>query len=393
MIRVRLSNICNLLLLLFMIMVTLGAYFETNVLLVALFICITGFIALINWKRVIESLKSPIVKYWWIFVLVTIASMVFNGTGVNKFIFAEISIFFIVYILVTLGDDASFYRLLRDFILLLSILTCVTYVLGLDFFASIKAGTPYVTLDLKTGGMASIFEFRHYYACYLAIALLATLRYPFPNKISQWSSILIFSINIFLTSTRTIWFALLVLIIFNTRLKNKFEIRRNIVYTTLILSPIFIFVMATSDLFSNVWLRLTQIFETEQNFGGVRLYTLTNGIMFILQNWPRYFFLGGGPGFAMVWLNLNPYGFWTNAIDSQYVTIFMDFGIFGLVTFLIPILYKIFNKRKDIEQFHRHSMFILAFSSLFFEVIGATSSIFVLWMTVFLSGIKINQDL
>lgn len=392
MIRFRLSNICDFLLLLFMIMVTLGAYFETNVLLVALFIGIAGFIALINWKKVIESLNSPIVKYWWIFVFVTIISSVFNGAGANKFIFAEISIFFIVFILIILGDSNSFYRLFRNFILILSLLTFITYFIGLDFFSSIKEGTPYVTLDLKTGGMASIFEFRHYYACYLAIALLSTLRYPFPNKVLQWSSLLILSINIFLTSTRTIWFALLVLIIFKIKLKNKFVIKRNIIYTTLILVPFLIFIITTSDIFSNVWLRLIQIFESDQNFGGVRLYTLTNGTMYILQNWPRYFFLGGGPGFAMYWLKLNPFGFWTNAIDSQYVTIFMDFGILGLISFLIPIFYIVLTKYRELESFHRDSMLIMAFSSLFFEIIGSTTSIFVLWMTVFLSATLKKND-
>ena len=240
--------------------------------------------------------------------------------------------------------------------------------------------------------MASIFEFRHYYACYLAIALLSTLRYPFPNKVLQWSSLLILSINIFLTSTRTIWFALLVLIIFKIKLKNKFVIKRNIIYTTLILVPFLIFIITTSDIFSNVWLRLIQIFESDQNFGGVRLYTLTNGTMYILRNWPRYFFLGGGPGFAMYWLKLNPFGFWTNAIDSQYVTIFMDFGILGLISFLIPIFYIVLTKYRELESFHRDSMLIMAFSSLFFEIIGSTTSIFVLWMTVFLSATLKKND-
>ncbi|MCR5052715.1 hypothetical protein MK549_06565 [Streptococcus gallolyticus subsp. gallolyticus] len=261
-------------------------------------------------------------------------------------------------------------------------MTIITYFSGFDFFSTLKTGTSYTTVDVATGGIASIFEFRHYYALYISIALLTQIRFPFANKLLNGLSLLLLVANIFLTSTRTIWFALAMLYFWSKRRRMRFVVSKNKVIFIFVLLFSVLLVFPNTDIFKQVWSRILQIFDSSQDVGGVRIYTLTEGTSYIFQNWQQYLLLGGGTGFSMEWLRQNPYGYWVNAIDNQYVTIFMNFGAIGLLIFIVPILMNLYRRLKNIDWLYSSSMFLLLFSMFFFEIIGSTSSVFVLFIIV-----------
>lgn len=382
-IKFNLSDIVSHLLLLFIILITIGAYLETNVQLIEMYILISIFLILLKPRLVMKNFQKPIVIYWMGFIAVVLLSNICNNQLLgNKFITACISVFFIIFVFSNYWETENVFKIIRNFILVLCIMTIITYFSGFDFFSTLKTRTSYTTVDVATGGIASIFEFRHYYALYISIALLTQIRFPFANKLLNGLSLLLLVANIFLTSTRTIWFALAMLYFWSKRRRMRFVVSKNKVIFIFVLLFSVLLVFPNTDIFKQVWSRILQIFDSSQDVGGVRIYTLTEGTSYIFQNWQQYLLLGGGTGFSMEWLRQNPYGYWVNAIDNQYVTIFMNFGAIGLLIFIVPILMNLYRRLKNIDWLYSSSMFILLFSMFFFEIIGSTSSVFVLFIIV-----------
>ena len=154
--------------------------------------------------------------------------------------------------------------------------------------------------------------------------------------------------NIVLTYTRNTWLAFAFGLAIYVWKEKKQKIKSKILlYMMAVLLCLFLIVI----LFPEVWLpvieniieRSTQAKLTTSTYlyGGVRGYTVTFGVQYILKNWKQYLFLGGGNGFALMWLKENPYGLykeWDAAIDVQYVTVLMDTGIIGLAFIIILIV-------------------------------------------------------
>lgn len=137
--------------------------------------------------------------------------------------------------------------------------------------------------------------------------------------------------------------------------------------------------------------RFSEIFTSELDFGGVRGYTLINGISYMFLKAPWLLVLGGGGGFALQWLRENPFYYWSAAIDNQYVTTFMDYGFLGF-SILFALMYNVskiifLGFKEGSRVVFALCFFTIGVSMLFFEIFGTTSSILVLW-TICLCNIE-----
>ena len=401
--RIHLSKIVNIMLLLLLTFIALGAYWETNSITIFVFLIAAIILFISNPKLVMGALfrhKSAI--YWSVLIIVSfISTVLMRGSFALSTVYIELSIFFIVFTFTRYWEPVSFFCLFRYFILILSIISLFGYIAGIDFFLFLKAGTGYSSIDLKVGGgISTVFEYRHYYGVYLIVAFFIQVMMPFKKFANNFVAVMCFVLNILLTYTRNTWITLclcgLIAVFHNYRgkIKKKYIYRFLIVLlVVVILSGLFIEIAV--PMIRNVLKRMADAFDTtNSDFGGARGYSIIHGTLYILRRWLKYIWIGGGSGFAMSWLKANPYEWWTAAIDCQYVTTFMDVGLLGLIILIWILVYSIRNFgciKSSIEKLICMSLFSIGVSMFFFEVIGTCTSVFILW-NICLCGLSLEKQ-
>lgn len=395
MIKVNKSSLVDISIFMFPILVAISNYFGKEQLIILLYTLISSILFLFKPIEICEYyLKS---KIPFLFILCTlslgVSTLIFSRFNSIGNYLSQCALLFDVLTLVYFGDVKNVLRILSSLSIILSYISLVGYILNIDIFGFIKANSNYLSIDSSIGGgISTIFEFRHYYAVFLILAILYTLYFHRDNIISI--SVLI--INLLLTYTRNSWIVCIFcifLLVWKGR-RNRIQIKKNwfILMILMILTAVifcFVFQKSLLPIFNNITSRLHLIFENEttDDILGARGYSLQFGIGYIIQH-PIYWILGGGNQFAMQWLKSNPYYYWTSAIDNQFVTTFMNQGLIGICLFfkIIIEVWKVFKQHSSkMVQMISLSTISLFMSMMFFEVIGISKSIFILFLLLICS--------
>jgi hypothetical protein len=335
-------------------------------------------------------------KLWLIYLGVGLFSTLINGRIFNdKSLYINLCFLFIALSISGYTSDKSFCKNFIYVLSFISILNIVSYIFHIDIFGFLKSGTPYLTDDERSEGLAAFFEYRHYYSVLLSCAFFMNLYYFVGRKKKIIGLILL--VSLYLTYTRSAWIAFMFAgIIFIYKEKKQFNnwswinlksiLMIGIICTSLIVIQIS-FPTLSIPIIGKVLERIAEARFTTSTYmyGGVRGYVWIEGIRNILINWKKYLLFGGGNGYALSWLSANPYGDygeWTAAIDVQYITVFMDTGIAGLFC----VLALVWNTLKKclLGTVNRRFVFLLSMvimfiSFLFFDVFGTCTSIFAFW--------------
>lgn len=401
MIKIKKNSIFNILLFMFPILIAISNYTNNEEVVVILYTLISATLFLLSPKESFGYLVNTKAAFWLFicYIFLGISTVIFFRFSYLANFLHQTFMLFDVIILMRFGDIKKILKLFYILSLILSYLSLIGYVLGIDIFAPIKLNSDYLSIDLSIGGgISTIFEFRHYYAAFLTIALFYL--FYFPSK-SFWKNFLNFvalSLNLLLTYTRNSWIACIVCILFIIARNGQwnFKIGRNyailgIVALVSVLLLGLCFSGVLIPVFQNVFSRFTLIFEndTTTDILGARGYSIQYGTKYILKHL-KYFILGGGSQFAIEWLKNNPYYYWTSAIDNQYVTIFMNQGIVGIILFFKVIAETVRIFREDdtkLLQLISISVISLFISMMFFEILGIAKSIYVLFL-ILISGLN-----
>ncbi|MHC5247726.1 O-antigen ligase family protein [Enterococcus sp. LJL90] len=406
--KISLGTVVNFILLSFPILVAFGSYKQINSYIIIVYLAISLFLLVMKNDGFTKGfVKNKLSLVWTSFIALTFFSTIFmKRTGNIITSLNEICVFLIVYILTRYWNPKKYLIYFKNIILVLSIISIVGYIFNIDFFSVLKSGTVYYSVDLNVGGgISTIFEYRHFYGVFLTISLIIQYYFSFHNIYLDFFVNSIFLFNVLLTYTRNIWVTLVICFFFllikhfRPKLKVKY-----IVYFYLVLFAIVLGVVFLKDSLSTVIInsldRILAIFDYQSTstasvpiFGGVRGYTLIYGTRYIFTRGILYILFGGGSGFALNWLEQNPYNWWDAAIDNQYVTILMDTGIAGLLLIILmfSIILSSFWKSKDsLQSVFSLSLIALFIAMYFFELLGTMSSAFVVF-NIFVCGLLGNN--
>lgn len=218
-------------------------------------------------------------------------------------------------------------------------------------------------------------------AVFMVFFWLSLLYSPFKNKILNMFFGLSIIISILGTQSRSSWIAFIcvTLLALKKRIKT-YQFKKNDFYGGIILLILCIVVI-----YSN-WERLHAVFNlwwmrwvTGLNVTNASNYNRVTMIRNGLSDWMRASFIqklfGGGASYAIDYLKDYAIRGWNTAVDNQYLTILMNFGLVGEVLFLY-LAYKICiitlkSKNSKIEFWGLAciSMFI---STFFYEMLSWT---------------------
>lgn len=396
MIRVSLRRICSILLATFIIAPDIGAIYRLNNEVTIMYALMATILFLLGLK--LRKINIKFNKVLMLMVVYIVGSSISTYMFIDKNqgflgILCSIAYLYIAFVLSSLCDRTLFIKYVQKLMILLAYISLVSKVIGMDFFGIIKKGSIFTSIDPITGGISAIFEFRHYYGVFLMVTLISLILMPLRKKLTNTINISVIVINIILTYTRNIWIATGIVLILLFFKYYRFKITETgVLLGTLSLALcvvcFIIFRNQIDSILGAISARIDEITNAKNTYGGiggVRGYTFTYGTKFILENWREYLLLGGGQGFAIMWLAANPYGQWkewTSAIDVQYVSTFMNSGLVGIVClfWIILIAIKMYIKQSDAKRtIFSLSIIGISISIIFFDIIGIPNSVFALW--------------
>lgn len=395
-IRYSKKNMMSWLAISFIALIAVGAYFQINMYVICIYILISIPLFITNLKLVFNNLKrNSLVRIWMLYILVGLASTLYYGRlFLNNSVFVDLSFFFIALSVAACTDRKIFYQNFIKFMSILSVLVLIAQITHVDFFGMLKAGSEYSAGDIfRGGGVSALFEYRHYYGIMLNCAFFMNLYYGKEKRKFLTSCILVS--NIILTYTGNTWLAFAFgLAIYGWKEKKQKIKSKKILYVVAVLLCLFLIIVlfpeAWFPVLENIIRRFTDAKLTTSTYlyGGVRGYVMICGTQYILKNWKKYLFFGGGNGFALMWLKENPYGLykeWTAAIDVQYITVLMNTGIIGLALIVMLIVTEIrtyISDNQNSDFLTSIIIIVMCVSFCFFDVFNTCTSIYAFWIFI-----------
>ncbi len=390
-------------LILFMLLVTLGSYVKIKFVVIIVYLVITAFLSLMHPRKMASDfVHSPVMICWVIYCVVGFISTVFIEHETDLYIVqTQLSFTFILFVLTRYAEPGVFLRMFRLMMLVLSGAAFFQEITGIFLFRFLKEGTPFPYVDLWSLGISSLFEYRHYFGCYLLLAFFSVIYYPEKKMLYNLLYGAVFTVAIVLTYTRCIWIAFaagivaVVIRAVGDRIRQKGK-REKKTFKPVLLIPIllsaallvllsFVFRKNILSVFANIKLRLVSALDPTSDSVRNRLFSVQHGTAYLLSDWQRNIWIGMGYGSPLRWLQTAEGASFRDAIDCQYVQTFMETGLIGLGSLIAMTVYSVsyFFRAPDRKSILFSLGFLMmAMAYFFFEVIVVSSSVFALWSLI-----------
>jgi len=285
----------------------------------------------------------------------------------------------------------KFFSLYRNFMLLCSCLGLFEFITKKQVYMKLIHSAD-ILRNFETMGDITLKEYRTmlffmhpiHYSMLLLCGGIALYYMPYKFKILNIAAYLLFFLNIVFTQSRTSWILAIVavLMIFSKKKikqKKTFDISLKKILISIgiiILIAVVIILFMVLPVFEEareIILKRTINNDSKSPYGA-RLSNLSILGQIYQRYGLRFFFFGGGNGFAICYLRVHPtMSGWVKAIDNQFLTVMIDFGIFGFCTFMTFFGYAFYLFYKNDIQTRDISyiiLFLILFSGFSYEVIG-----------------------
>lgn len=335
--------------------------------------------------------KNSIMKIWSLFLIYSLAiSIIIDFTYVSAYqgiIYKEIGMTFICFFAAQYVNHDYFLKAARNIGIVLSVIGDIEYVTKNSIFLRFITVESRQIMISQLGSSAARVRtvFIHPVICAVFTAffwiclLYAPFKEPFKNVLSAISII----ICILGTQSRSSWIALVcvtVIYLLKRLTVYRFRFKRNNIYlcgVICILSAVIIYfnwqnISSALSVFYERWMASFNISHVGNHN---RLTMIKMGIRDWKDAGVVQKVFGGGASYAINYLRQHSIGGWSTAVDNQYLTILMDFGVIGEIVFLYLVcrVFILTVKSKNImTEFYGMVLISLFISTFFYEMLSWT---------------------
>ncbi|MCI9462447.1 MAG: O-antigen ligase family protein [Lachnospiraceae bacterium] len=352
---------------------------------------IIGFIYWIWNKRKIRMLSYPALIYFLFIIYRIVLSLLVSGgmvDNIKTILYKELGMFLLCVLLVQGCSRLPIIKRIRDFGVVVSILGCYELVTHSSIFL------PYITVEsriyIQTLGTAktrvqTIFMHPTICGVFMIITWFCVLFIPYKKNWKNYLSKFFVFLCLLGTQSRSCWIAFFVvnvLYMWKNYKTNKIYLNKNhffhicifLIFTVILA---FIFREYIIKVFQTVVKRWLDGMDSN-NAGNYNRVTM---IKMGLHEWGNLDILrkifGAGNGYAYQLLLSNPIRGWRGAVDNQYLTVLLDFGLVGffLLIFLAGYIFiKTIRSSDSTYQFFGLCLLSMFISGFFYEMFS--------WITV-----------
>lgn len=351
------------------------------------------------------TMKNPS-SYWLLIIIYIFITTVINYLIEQNYlnsVYQCVIIFLVPYIsiknIISKCDSSFFLNLIKVFISIICLIGVIEYIFKIQPYTNIITNQ-YALNNYNLYGNVNdaaysyrttlIFYHPIFYSALLGGGISIFLYKPYKNKVINYFFCALLFINLILTKSRTGWIiAFIVIFLYlidvNRKIITKKTILNVVKYLLLSLLLLIVVLIINSSLMSNITSiiveRLTQV--STGVAAGARLANLSLIHLSLKNNGIMNLLIGGGRNFSVNLLANNPQiNGWTNAIDNQFLTIFLDYGVIGMLAvlyFYYKIIKVFWNHKSTDDAIISSFILSIAVGSLFFDFLNL-NTIYILFL-------------
>lgn len=343
-----------------------------------------------NFNKVGIDIELSKDQFWWVIFIsytfiISFINQKINLANVNlvRNIISYFLAFLAIYSFSRFCNLEKFIKIYRNFFAVCSILGVIEIISRRSLFSNWLESSNAIDLfnefNINSGLYRVTLFFYHpiYYGILLTVFLIFIILNPYRSRILQYLFIFLGMINLIYTQSRSSWVTLLLCLFiyfFKSSISlNKLKVKALTKYVCMFIGVVVI-ISIIAILFSKLTANILYIFssrlsEATSNTNNART---ANWALVQYSNTPFLKLFGGGDGYATSMLHLHPqFMGWTQAVDNQYLTFYMDYGLVGIGIFLIFMfnVFKSFIITEDkLKIAVLLSIIAIFISSFFYEV-------------------------
>lgn len=337
-------------------------------------------------KRKLKVPTKAVLLYLFFIIYRIICSLIMSGGEINNIksiFYKELGMLFVCWFLIEGYSKISIIKKIRNFGFVMAILGCYEFVTHSAVFMKVVAveSRMYMQINIGTSSMRVRSIFLHPTICgvFMTLAWLCVLFMPYKKN---WLNYLA-KITIFLcllgTQSRSNWIAFVIINLLYIWKKYKkkgisFE-KKDIVRAVILLVTTLIIAIIFNEYIRNIYQLVINRWIAGLDSNNAGNYNRVTMIKMGLEEWinfgiPEKIF-GAGSGYAKAFLLKHPIRGWNSAVDNQYLTVLLDFGLLGLIFFLCLAGYifrKVMVDDNEINQLCGLSLLSMFISTFFYEM-------------------------
>ncbi len=341
------------------------------------------------WKSKRLKQFTPLFLTYLFFITYRIVlSLMISGEGIKSIFYKELGMLFLCTLMLGENTKIDVIKRVRDFGFINALLGCY------EFFTHSSIFLPYIavksrmfTQSLGTYRTRVQSVFMHPIICgvFMVVVWLCVLFFPYRKQLLNYLA----RISIFLcllgTQSRSSWIAFVLvntIYIIKKRKGKGIRLKKSnvaqacaVVFLTLIIVIIF------NEYIKHICQIVVSRWMSGMNSNDAGNYNRVTMIKMGIQEWMKLGIgkkiFGSGNGYAYTFLFNHPIRGWSGAVDNQYLTVLLDFGLVGFMMLIFMIAYilkKIFTCGDNINQLCGLSILSMFISGFFYEMFS--------WITV-----------
>lgn len=301
---------------------------------------------------------------------------------------AFIFIFLSVQMVISFADVEKVLIWFRNIGIIISVIGLLEYATRYPIANSLLSNKiTWFANEIGTADFRIFTFFQHpiVYCVFLIIIWIILYYYPIKNAKLNFIYHIILIVNIYATKSRSSWISfILVLLIITIRNREYFVLnKKRIIYILTFIVIAFVLRDYVINIISDINLRIAGSFGSVSE-PIIRVSIMKNAIAYWGNDNLLYFMVGKGSNYSHEFLILNPIktamGYWTSAVDNQYITTMLDSGIIGLLLILTVFIYSLKivfdNNAIRIEKVISLALISMYISMFFYECFSFNTFLF-----------------
>ncbi len=299
----------------------------------------------------IQLLYFFVIVYKMVFTFMISSGSIEN---VKNILYKEFGMLFLCYFLLEKCSSVIIIKRIRDFGFFTSLLGCYEFITHSNIFVrfiTVESRLYLQTIGTNKTRVQTVFMHPTICGLFMMLSWLCVLFFPYKKLWINYLAKCSILLCLLGTQSRSAWVAFATINLFYIWKKRKEKnicINRRIVFQICILVIVglaiaIIFREAINNMASIVIKRWLDGMDSNNAANYNRVTMIRMGI----QEWMNLGIgnkiLGSGNGYAYKFLLNHPIRGWNGAVDNQYLTILLDFGLIGIVLIFI-LIYLIFRK-------------------------------------------------
>ncbi len=335
-----------------------------------------------------RKLKSKCLYLYLVFIAYRLfCSWKVNGgiTGEARVVvFVELGLIFVIYMIMNYDNVHVIMRIVRELGSINAVLSVFEYFFKRNIFMKYitVAARMYMKRSMGTPAWRVRTFLIHPIICavFITATWVVLLYIPYRRK---WLNYVIkgcMLLGLIGTKSRSSWIAFLIVNILyllikmiksNTLLTNRNQLYRIILIIVMMLVLAICFEDRVIKMISGVISRWMLSFDWKDSGNYNRVEMIKMGLdRWREATWSVKLF-GNGPNYAIELLTSHAIRGWKNAVDNTYLTVLLNYGLIGLVMFVMILcisIYNMFTARNEIVELSALGMISIYSSAFFYDV-------------------------